>query len=220
MRDHYIFFSPLDLTRDTALRAAHSILREYGAVPTLECEELTYDTEQQRHRWTGEFTTCGTIEEVAALTHKWSGIATYFEFTENDVLGSLSILLWNDTPTSPVTLTLCEDSTLFNLQREHAMPWTHFQEIVISLADSLGSSFCLMKTNPPLRTVSEESISGILAQIERGQQIPLLLAVHAGRFPAARSALTQTSVRLSRRRQLGYVVFTDTRMGSAELEDV
>jgi hypothetical protein len=218
MRDHYVFFSPLNLTREAVLSAVYIILRERGAVPTFECEELEYDPKQQRYHWTGEFTTCGTIEEVAALAQKWGGIATYFEFTADDIRGNLSILLWNDTTPGPVTLTLCEDSTLFNYQREHTGPWIAFQNVVISVADPLGSSFCLMKTNPPLRTVDEQEISELLTHMKKKQQVPILLAVHPGRFAAATSALAHPADNLSMRSQLGYSVFADANMGSPESE--
>lgn len=219
MRDHYIFFSPLNLTRETLLSAACTILRESGAIPTFECEELEYNPKQQRYQWTGEFTTCSTLEEVAALAQKWEGIATYLEFTVDDILGNLSILIWNDTSPGPVTLTLCEDSTLFNYQREHSGPWAAFQNIIISLADSLGSSFCLMKTNPPLRTVGEQEISELLTRMKQQQQVPIFLAVHPGRFSAATSALAHPTANLSMRSRLGYAVFSDATMGLPEPED-
>jgi len=219
MRDHYIFLSPLKQPRESILRIAWTILRERGAVPTFECEELKYDTEQQRYRWTGEFVTCSSIEEILTLARNWEAIATYFELTMEDVLGSLSILLWSDTLPGTTTLALCEDSTLFNYQREHREPWGAFQEIALTLAESLGSSFCLLKSNPPVRTVTEEEVSKSLSLMETGRYVPTFLAVHTGRFSSASLSGSSSSAEYSARSYQGYMIFTDKGMGSPAAED-
>lgn len=219
MRDHYTFLSPLKQPRESVLRTAWAILRECDAVPTFECEELKYDTELQRYHWTGEFITCGTLEEVLTLARNWEAIATYFEYTVDDVLGNLSILLWSDTTQGTTTLALCEDSTLFNYQREHTESWRAFQETVVALAESLGSSFCLLKSNPPVRTVTEGEVADSLTLMEQGRYVPILLAVHTGRFSSASLLERSSSAEYWARRYQGYMVFTDKAMGSPASED-
>jgi hypothetical protein len=218
MRDYYVFFSPLKLPRETVLNAAWTILSRSGLTPTLECEELKLDPAQKRYRWSGRFVTCNTTEEVFSLAREWAAIVVYFEYTVDEVLGNLSVLLWNDTTPALTTMTLCEDSTLFNYQREHSAPLIIFQDLILSLAESLGSSFCIMKSNPPLRTMDEGEMSEILEHMKSGQQLPLLLAAHGGRFPLATSLARAASAGYSARSHLGYVVLTDKEMGTPERE--
>ncbi len=216
MRDYYVFYPQLRMPRLPLLRLAWRALHETEAVWGSKCEELKYDLASHDYRSTGRMLECDTLKNALSDTMEWQGAYFYFECSIAGVRGSMALVFWNDQAADQTTFALFENSALFNHQREHAPAWAAFQRLLIEIADLLDAPFCWMECNPPLRTVGEDSITGLLDLIQRGRRVPLFLAVHPRRFPQATKLHPAASHGYAVRKDLGYLLISDKDMGVPE----
>ncbi|QSQ21320.1 hypothetical protein JY651_40060 [Pyxidicoccus parkwayensis] len=217
--DYYALYARVRLTREQIFSCVVPLLHENGARwASAPCEALAFEPKLGRYVWTGESARFKNLDEALERARAWQGVAIYFEYPREDVLGSLSIVVWNDEGPAATTVALCENSTLFNLQREHAPSWEAAQELFISVGQALQSEFCFLRREPPLRTMSQEEVAGELERIAQGRFVPTLLATHVTRFttPVRVVSMPTAAYRVDRRGD--YVVITHKSMGTPEAD--
>lgn len=218
-RDYYALYPQVALPREQVFSRVEPLLRAQGArLASAPCEALAFEPKLGRYVWTGETVDFSSIGNALERARAWQGAAIYFEYPCEDVLGSLSVVVWNDEGPSGTTVALCENSTLFNLQREHAPSWNAAQELFISFGHALQAAFCSLKCEPPLRTMSQEEVAGDLERIAQGHFVPTLLATHVSLFtvPVRVAPLPTTTYRVDHRGD--YVVITHRHMGTPDMD--
>jgi hypothetical protein len=218
-REYYALYARVDLTREQALSRVEPLLRTHGARwASVPCEALAFEPKLGRYVWTGETASFNSLDEALERARAWQGVAIYFEYPCEDVLGSLSVIVWNDAGPARTTVALCENSTLFNLQREHPRAWDAAQELFISIGNALQSAFCSLKCEPPLRTMSQDEVTEDLERVAQGRFVPTLLATHVSLFtiPVRVVPLPTANYRVDRRGD--YVVITHKSMGTPDVD--
>jgi hypothetical protein len=205
------------MPREQVLSLAEPLLREHGArLAEMPCEALAYDAALGRFVWSGETAHFNDLGEALDRARTWQGVAIYFEYPLEDVLGSLSFILWNDETPTATTVALCENSTLFNLQREHAPSWSSALRLFSALGRELQAPFFTLRCEPPLRTMRVDEVVGDLERINRGSFVPLLLATHKLRFPVAVSVAPHPTGAYQVQSLEDFVVITNGQMGTPD----
>jgi hypothetical protein len=219
--EYYVIFPALKMSRHQVVGHVRAVLDEHriSLDDEADCEEIVFDTKLQRYQWTGRTVSVQGLDDALTRSQSWQGLVLYFRYVIQDVLGELSVVLWNDAEPGVTTLALCESSTLFNLQREQAHPWSDFQRLLIRLMASLQASFCFMQCEPPLRTLGNEMIHEVLERIRKGRLVPILLAIQVERFTGAAALADFVLTGCMVRREHGYLIISDPRMGTPESDD-
>lgn len=181
MREYYVRFPELRHDRARLLEALWSLLDARGiTLRESGCEELMLEQGLQEHRHTGKVVTFRDLDDAVRRAQPWQGLVIHCNYPVEDVLGRLSIYLWNDQRPERISLMLGESSTLFNLQREQREPWLTFLQLVLDVTRAVSAPCRFMECNPGFQTLTvEEAPPFPSASVLKNLPVPLKLRAHA-----------------------------------------
>lgn len=214
MKDYYVRFPALPLTRADVLARLAPVFQAEGVLPTDEdCEELALEARLQQHVWTGRTAPCRSVEDALSQAEAWQGVAIHFRFAVEHAHHDVSLLLWNYHRRDLTTVALYEPGELFERQREHPATWARSRQLFLAMSRALEAAFSQLEEEPELSTPTFYEVSGVLERITAEGEVPSFLAARPEVFPEALDVV-RAGPTCKVLREQDYVVIEDARMGT------